>query len=174
MLRQSAVVKYCILRFLLKILVHLLSPVMCSALGNTQCVEFADKQCNLSGKSYFDEIIRLHGASARSLPEFQSQRRAALESYQQVRLELPCVESDANERGIRLSSQRWCKGSEEGFICSGDTLPAPGTRRSRDGVARTDGCRCCWPNREGSREQGEGLGGSSAQSTSTHQPELLA
>lgn len=39
------------LLFLLKVLMHLLSPVMCSALGNSQCsLNFSGKENNLSFK----------------------------------------------------------------------------------------------------------------------------
>lgn len=48
------------LLFLLKVLMHLLSPVMCSALGNSQCsLNFSGKGNNLGFKQNSSELGRL-------------------------------------------------------------------------------------------------------------------
>lgn len=58
---------------------------------------------HLSQKANFDKISSWHGASTRSLPGFQSQKRAARESYQQVRLEAPASREETDSNAPELA-----------------------------------------------------------------------
>lgn len=58
----------------------------------------------LSQKPFSDKISSWHGASARSLPGSQSQKRAARESYQQVRLEAPASREETDSNVAQLAT----------------------------------------------------------------------
>lgn len=71
------------------------------------CFPSVSPVTHLSQKPFFDKISSWHGASARSLPGSQSQKRAARESYQQVRLEAPASSEDRQQCGS-ISNDAWC------------------------------------------------------------------
>lgn len=67
------------------------------------CFSSASPVTHLSQKPFFDKISSWHGASTRSLPGSQSQKRAARESYQQVRLEAPASREQMDSNVAQLA-----------------------------------------------------------------------
>lgn len=68
------------------------------------CFPSVSPVTHLSQKPFFDKISSWHGASARSLPGSQSQKRAARESYQQVRLEAAASREETDSHVAQLAT----------------------------------------------------------------------
>lgn len=71
------------------------------------CFSSASPVTHLSQKPFFDKISRWHGASARSLPGSQAQKRVARESYQQVRLEAPASREEVEQQCGSICNDAW-------------------------------------------------------------------